>query len=286
MSRRLVEYLHKLPRPFVRWLRDCWLGLLDLRDRLLFRRDDLTPPRRLHYVGGGDFKASGQEFLGHFVQVGGLKPGAAVLDIGCGTGRMAIPLLQFLDGFGSYIGFDISCRAIRWCRDRITSRNPRFSFIHADIRNLEYNPRGKLNAAKFVFPCDDRSIDFAFATSVFTHLLPDDVEQYLAEIRRVLRPTGRALLTWFVLDETAQRDMTSGKGCLNFNVKLPRFSTIDRQTPERAIAYPEPHLLEFLQRARLALVPPIHYGSWSGRSADCLTMQDVVVVERAEPDNL
>jgi hypothetical protein len=67
----------------------------------------------------------------------------------------------------------------------------------------------------------------------------------------------------------------------NFDIDLTDFFTIDRQTPERAIAYSESQLLEFLREAGLCLVPPIHHGSWSDRPEECLGLQDVVVVERA-----
>ena len=41
--------------------------------------------------------------------------------------------------------------------------------------------------------------DVAFLTSVFTHMLPEDVEHYLDELARVLKPGGRTLITWFLL---------------------------------------------------------------------------------------
>lgn len=59
------------------------------------------------FVGDGDYRAIGLEYLGHFVHIGGLKPNHRVLDIGCGIGRMAVPLTQFLDPkTGTYEGVD------------------------------------------------------------------------------------------------------------------------------------------------------------------------------------
>jgi SAM-dependent methyltransferase len=278
--RQFVKYMRALPRPLVRGLRNLSLGLLDLRDRLIGLRDDLIPPRQLHFVGGGDFKAIGQAFVGHFVQICSLKPDETVLDIGCGTGRMAIPLLRYLDGSGAYVGFDVSREAIRWCRDHITSRNALFSFVHADIRNMEYNANGGIAASEYIFPCGDESIDFAFATSVFTHLRANDVKRYLSEIRRVLKPAGRAMLTFYIIDEMARRLMDDDKASLNFDVNLMDCFTIDGRTPERAIAYSESQLMEFLREAKLAPIAPVHYGSWSGRPS-MLDAQDVVVVKKA-----
>src|SRR5215212_241626 len=44
------------------------------------------------FVGDGNYRAIGTEYLGHYVRIGGLKPTDRVLDIGCGIGRMAVPL--------------------------------------------------------------------------------------------------------------------------------------------------------------------------------------------------
>ena len=100
---------------------------------------ELVPPRGLSFVGGGDFTATGREFLGHFTELGGLEPGDRVLDIGCGIGRMAIPLSGYLEG-GSYAGFDVGRAMIRWCRRNIASRHPEFEFEWAPIHNAQVQP--------------------------------------------------------------------------------------------------------------------------------------------------
>ena len=65
------------------------------------------PPPDSIFVGDGDYRAIGAEFLGHFVRLGRLQPHERVFDIGCGIGRMAVPLTQYLDPErGSYDGVD------------------------------------------------------------------------------------------------------------------------------------------------------------------------------------
>jgi hypothetical protein len=51
------------------------LRALDVRDRVAGRADSLIPPRRLHFVGNAesDFAHTGDEFLEHFIGLGGLK---------------------------------------------------------------------------------------------------------------------------------------------------------------------------------------------------------------------
>ena len=48
----------------------------------------------------------GRRFLEQFVALGGLKPDHHVLDVGCGIGRMALPLTTFLSAGGEYREFD------------------------------------------------------------------------------------------------------------------------------------------------------------------------------------
>ena len=200
-----------LKRRVVRLVRHLVLVLLDLKDRVTGRSDKLVPPRSLHFVGGGDFREVGRTYLGHFRGIAGLGKGESVLDIGCGTGRMAVPLIDYLDAGGRYTGFDISAPAIAWCGGNITAVNPRFRFVHADVYNLEYNPKGGTGADAYRFPCEDASVDFAFATSVFTHMHADEIRNYLAELGRVLRP-GRPGVADFLHLRGHDRPARSGDG--------------------------------------------------------------------------
>jgi ubiquinone/menaquinone biosynthesis C-methylase UbiE len=273
------KHLQKLPRPLVILLRNAFLSVLDMKDRLEGKSEDLIPPRSLYFIGGGDFKTIGDNFVRHFINVGNLNPAEAILDIGCGTGRMAIPLIKYMSPAGSYFGFDISEKAIAWCQRTITARNPNFTFYYANIRNAEYNPKGKISATEYCFPCEDSKVDFAFATSVFTHMRRTEVMHYLAELQRTLKPSGRAMLSFFVLDEENDRLMRNGHAVLNFTHVLDDCYTIDLKTPERAIAYSAEAVNSMVSNAGLHLTQPILYGSWSGRTS-MLDAQDVVVVTK------
>lgn len=275
---RLLRWANVVPRPLARSLRDAGLALLDRFDRLRGRSDEMIPPRSIHYVGGGDFREIGRRFLSHFIELAHLQPHESVLDIGCGSGRMAVPLLDHLDEGGRYLGFDVSGDAVRWCREHLSPRNSRFQFLAADVLNPEYNPRGRVRAEEYTFPCDTGTVDFAFATSVFTHMPSEEVKRYLDELRRVLRLDGRALLTFFLIDSDASERMRRKECALRFErVAGAGYWTIDPRAPERAIAYEENDLREMLTDAGLAIAEPIRRGSWSGRR-DALEFQDVVLV--------
>ena len=56
-----------------------------------------------------------------------------VLDIGCGVGRIAIPLTGYLGGGGQYDGFDVVPGGIAWCEKNISIPFPHFRFELADI---------------------------------------------------------------------------------------------------------------------------------------------------------
>ena len=241
--------------------------------------DDLTPPRGWDFVGGGDFHAQGALHLGFFTQLGGLRPDHAVLDVGCGIGRMAVPLTGYLAPSGSYRGFDIVPEGIAWCQAHITPRYPAFEFSLADIANKTYNPRGRLSALEFAFPYPDASFDFQFSVSVFTHMRAEEVRHYVAEIARVLKPGGRSLNTFFVLDDEAWRRVSAGTDTQGFRYPLGPAWTVSRIEPEKAIAYRERWLRDLFAEHGLALVEPIHWGSWSGRSP-YVAYQDMVVAER------
>jgi ubiquinone/menaquinone biosynthesis C-methylase UbiE len=251
----------------------------DVLNFVLGRRDPLTPPKGKVFFGGGPFEEIGEEFLRHFIELGNLKPDERVLDLGCGIGRMAVPLTSYLGDRGSYEGFDVYPKGISWCQENITSRYPNFRFRVADIRNKEYNPGGRFAASEYELPYNEASFDFVFLTSVFTHLLPNEVDNYLSEIRRVLAPGGRCLATFFLLNEESLDLLCSGSSTIDFKHDFGEYRTKNASTLEAAVAYPESFIRNLYSRHGLSIADPIRYGSWPGRT-DFLTYQDIVVALR------
>lgn len=241
------------------------------------------PPGSLHCVGDGDFRLIGAEFLGHFVRIGGLRPSDRVLDLGCGVGRMAIPLTQYLDAEqGGYDGVDIVREGIRWCGRRITPAYPRFRFHHLDLANPLYNPRGRETVAATRLPFDDAGFDFAIMTSVLTHLPAEEVAAYAFEIARVLRPGGRCFASLFLMTEAARRNLAQGQSGLAFRADEdgPAFYA-DPEVPLAAVAYDETALMAIFARAGLHPVGPPAYGRWSGR-VEGPSFQDLCVFARRQ----
>lgn len=163
-----------------------------------------VPPQEDNFVGDGDYLTIGTEFLGYFIGMGGLREHERVLDIGCGIGRMAVPLTQYLDpGSGQYAGLDPASPGIQWCTRNIGSVYPNFRFMHLDIANDLYNPDGYIKGTEISLPFANASFDFAIMTSVVTHLPPQEIRPYFKEVSRLLESGGRLFLSAFVMDEQA-----------------------------------------------------------------------------------
>lgn len=238
--------------------------------------NDMIPPKSLSFVGKGDFVTIGREFRRHFIDLAGLRPEHRVLDVGCGIGRMAIPLTEYLSPVGGYWGFDIVVKGIDWCQERITPKFPNFHFRHSDVYNKHYNPDGRVRACDYRFPYEDAFFDFVFLTSVFTHMLPADLEHYLREIARVLKPGGKCLITFLLMNEESRALIQAKKSDFEFVHEMDGYFTTRPDDPEAAIAYDEEIALQFFERCGLTVEPPLRYGSWCGRKK-YLSYQDIVV---------
>jgi len=267
-----LEYIRLVrPTAFVRAI------ALDARDAVLRRGDPLTPPRRLGFVGSGDFRTAGDEFRELFVRLGGLRPDEDVLDVGSGVGRVAVGLTGWLQG--RYEGLDVVRRGVEWCQRAITPRYSNFSFQVADLYNRHYNPEGRVPASEYQFPFEDRSFDFVVLTSVFTHLLPDDRNNYISEIARVLRPSGRCFATFFLFDDEARSSLQDGRGSLDFPFRRSGYWTNNERIPEAAVAYDEADVADQFECNGLR-IRAVRHGVWSGRD-DGRGWQDVVVAVRS-----
>jgi SAM-dependent methyltransferase len=65
---------------------------------------EVLPPKSLQKFVGGDYKDIGVLLLSYLVDLCGLQPEEAVLDVGCGSGRAALPLTGYLSSEGRYAG--------------------------------------------------------------------------------------------------------------------------------------------------------------------------------------
>jgi len=278
--------LPAMPRQ-LRWaLRRAYFAPVDLLER--FRRDHnaMVPPYAERFTGytGYDYIKSGQGLVQVLASYAGLQGGSTMLDIGSGIGRLAVPLTNLISPPGSYDGLEIVERGVRWCSTRITPGYPHFRFTHANIFNAEYNPGGTVKAAEYVLPYDDASFDVVCLFSVFTHMLTADVERYVSEISRVLRPGGRVAATFLIINDTTTKSMQAGNGIYNFAYHEGPQWLFEKgmSCPELAVGYEEKYIRDLYTSNGLD-VSGFYLGPWSGQAPTAATAphgQDLVVGTR------
>lgn len=251
----------------------------DIMHGLFSSAETLAPPRRLIYTGRGDFLRTGELFLQDFISKNVIQKNSSVLDIGSGIGRIAIPLTDFLKE-GRYEGFDIMKPGIEWCQKNITSRYPQFNFTQVSLSNDLYRNSGE-SASQFVFPYANESFDLAIATSVFTHMVPEEVIQYMNEIHRVLKSGGHAYLTFFVLNENSKAQMIRGKNEFNFRYDHGNYRLLDEKVKSANVAYEESYLFNEIIAKHKYQIESTEFGTWSNMSKGSpIAFQDRIVIKK------
>ncbi len=252
------------------------------RARLFGPLAPLVPPVQLMFDGPGsleEFSANGEEYLRIYRERCGLRPDERMLDVGSGIGRKTIPLTRYLSANATYDGVDVNSVGVEWCREKITTRFPNFRFQQIDVRNELYNAEGRFEASSYRLPFPDSSFTFVTLGSVFTHMRPAEVEQYLTEVARVLA-RGRCLISYFLLNDESRNRIRENSSSLTFLDLDGEWATTSPELPESAIAYDERYVQALYRRVNLH-VERIEYGSWSGR-ADGLSYQDLVLATKLQ----
>jgi 2-polyprenyl-3-methyl-5-hydroxy-6-metoxy-1,4-benzoquinol methylase len=152
---------------------------------------------------GGRFEEVGQ-IEANILRYFGLKDRMSVIDLGCGSGRLANALNQ--SGKFDYLGTDIVQSLLDYAATKSDS-----------------NYQFKLNPHISV-PAKDNSTDFVVAFSLFTHLLHSETFLYLEDSKRVLRPRGKIIFSflefsepghWWAFEAEMNLRRTGGIGHLN-----------------------------------------------------------------------
>lgn len=132
--------------------------------------------------------------------------GTVFLDVGCGCGRVARFLMA--EPIASYTGIDRHPGMIAWCALELVPRDSRFCFEHIAVRSAysiwDGSP-GEIDADCFVFPYATEHFNSVLLASVFTHMPLHEIRHYLREVKRVLRPGGKVLLSAFFSDTGPSR---------------------------------------------------------------------------------
>jgi cyclopropane fatty-acyl-phospholipid synthase-like methyltransferase len=256
-------------------VRLCVYFPVDVCEVVARKKSPFIPPRGMRFNDTKTYLFLGKRGLDSLIQHCQLRPDHKVLDVGCGTGSMALPLTDYLTN-GSYEGFDIVPSWIAWCQRHITRRNPLFRFVFVDVYSKHYNSSGKLTAETLKFPYDEGVFDCVLLMSIFTHMLPTGIRNYIHELSRVMKTGGHAFITTFLLNEESTAAINDGRSAISFQHSLDGCLIIDKIFPESAIAVPERQLLAWFSEAGLRVTNTM-YGSWAGRKGRENLHDDVVV---------
>ncbi len=125
----------------------------------------------------GDYSRFDREF-GRLFELAALKPGDAVLDLGCGSGVLVPYILERIGQNGRLEEVDYAEEMI--AVNRRIHDDPRVGFTVSSVDNLDV---------------PDASFDVAFCFSCFPHF--EHKENALAVICRVLKPDGKLIIAHF-----------------------------------------------------------------------------------------
>ena len=247
--------------------------------------DALVPPREI-WIGPDDpishYYRWPWEYLAYLTLLADLRRTSSVLELGCGHGRTARGLFDYLRSPGRYVGLDVDGPRLMDAQSRIQARWPNFEFVWADVSNREYNPAGRESAATYRFPFDDRSFDVIYAASLFTHLLPGEAENYFRECSRVLTEQGRCLFSVLLLDHYRGPGTTISP-MYEFEHAVDGRAGVASRNAEHtdaAISYSVDVLREMAGAARLTLERTIP-GLWSEATEWAVNEHDLIVLRHA-----
>jgi ubiquinone/menaquinone biosynthesis C-methylase UbiE len=128
------------------------------------------------------FRGQWRELRKKTMSLARIQAGEQVLDVGCGTGTLALEVARRVGSIGRVVGVDPSSEQIAHARSKATRRNVPVEFQIGVIEQL---------------PFPDQTFDVVLSTLMMHHVPASVKRQGLAEITRVLKPGGRLVIADF-----------------------------------------------------------------------------------------
>jgi 2-polyprenyl-3-methyl-5-hydroxy-6-metoxy-1,4-benzoquinol methylase len=196
---------------------------------------------------GGLFELMGSIETGILLHAG-LRDGMRLVDLGCGSGRLASVVGSHAKI--SYLGIDVVEDLVQYAR---TKSPCDYEFtVHREL----------------TFPCENQSVDMVCAFSVFTHLYLTEVYAYIRDAARVLRPNGVLVFSFLELTQPAHWQIFQQTLAAERAGTLPHLNTFIER----------PAIEEFAKRAGYRLerfigaTEPVWQGHCLGQSTAILVL--------------
>lgn len=191
----VVSSARKLvPQPVKKNIRNLLLRTRSTRDYEKLYEDHAQRMSPETSIGNGDYQLIGRLEKALLFREG-FTPSGTLVDLGCGTGRLAIHIVPEMQG-GRYIGTDISPTMLKHAQQAIAevSPNPPCS--------VELRHQKDIN-----FQMPAKSVDAICAFSVFTHMEHEDTYLYLRSARNIVKDDGMFVLSCLPMTLSAAREV-------------------------------------------------------------------------------
>lgn len=126
------------------------------------------------------------------LELSGVRRGESVIDVGCGTGTLAILAKQMVGPSGSVAAVDASAEMLARARSKAARAAVEVRFERAAAQAL---------------PFPDSTFDLALGTMMLHHLGRGARRELAIELHRVVNPGGRVLLVDFARPGTRNRSL-------------------------------------------------------------------------------
>lgn len=213
------------------------------------------------------YKESGVEFFRMILEHLNITKSNKVLEIGCGTGRIAVPFINHIGN--NYYGFDVNDLYVDYCRT--ISGN----FTHLDVIHEDWNPAGSINPTEVAFPHKNNYFSAVFSIAVFNHFHISWFKRYVAESARVLTKGGKIFFTLIITSEP--KSDTGPPFKFNHRTEEEWYDYEDKKLYN--VAFPEKLIRRIMIENGLMIQEPIRYGSWN-KSPLALSGHDVIIAHK------
>lgn len=224
------------------------------------------------YFSAGKFETA------RYIELAGMHQDQSVPDLGCGCGKMAIHFAEYLSKRGRYAGMDSNKILLDFCVEKIQPHFDNFAFNYLDVFNGYFSPNGKTIVKDVHFPIEDSSVDTVIANSLFTHMYLEDINVYLREIFRVLKPQGKVAATYFLLNEKSEEAIKAKMASFDFKFPIGTYSkTFYSQTPELGLSHKEDEINAQYINNGMRIINT-EYGGWTRKNEE--NLQDLIIAQK------